>query len=112
MSRETGARAVLVRGLGRVPAAHLLVGALCCGLTLALVARISSPLLALAAAGLVGLALAGERHRAFLLAAALVAAGLWWGAVRLEALDRSVLAAEIGRAGLARVVVTGPARRS
>ena len=42
------------------------------------------------------------------LVAALVLAGLWWGSVRLAALDRSVLEAEIGRAALARVEVTGP----
>ena len=98
--------------LARLPAAHLLAGALCCGLALALLLRSSSPLLAVCAVAAVLLALLADRHRAALLAAALVAAGLWWGAVRLETLDRSALAGEIGRAGLARVEVTGPPRRS
>ena len=47
-----------------------------------------------------------------LLACALLLAGLWWGSYRLAALDRSLLEPEIGRAGLAVVEVTGPARRS
>ena len=112
MNRESGL-AVGVRGaVARLPAAHLLAGALCCGLALALPIRSSSPLLVVCAAAAALLALVTERHRAVLLVAALAAAGLWWGAVRLEILDRSALAGEIGRAGLARVEVTGPPRRS
>ena len=34
--------------------------------------------------------------------------GLWWGTLRNDALDRSVLAERIGRTAPARVVVTGP----
>jgi len=49
--------------------------------------------------------------RAFALALALAVAGWWWGSVRLDQLDRSALAARIGEAGRARVVVTGPPRR-
>jgi competence protein ComEC len=44
-------------------------------------------------------------------ASAVVLAGWWWGSVRLEALDRSPLAAEIGRAERALVVVTAPVKR-
>ena len=46
-----------------------------------------------------------------LLAGSLLLAGLWWGSVRLDALDRSVLAKEIGRTAPTVAVVTGPARR-
>jgi competence protein ComEC len=96
----------------RIPAAHVLAAALCVGLALALLLREAHAALLLAAvAGGLG-ALAGERARAPLLACALVLAGLWWGSVRLETLDRSLLEAEIGRAALARVEVTGPVRRS
>jgi competence protein ComEC len=47
-----------------------------------------------------------------LVALALVAAlvGWWWGGVRLDALDRSLLSAQIGRAGRATVVVTSEPR--
>jgi competence protein ComEC len=66
---------------------------------------------ALAAAGLAGCAPFVSRGRAMLLAAAVGTAGLWWGSVRLEQLEMSVLAAQAGRAGPAEVEVTGPARR-
>jgi competence protein ComEC len=60
----------------------------------------------------VGLAVAyAWRPRALLLAGSLLLAGLWWGSIRLEALDRSVLAGEIGRTAPTVAVVTGPARR-
>jgi hypothetical protein len=39
-------------------------------------------------------------------------AGLWWGSVRLDALDHSELRSEIGRAGPALLEVTGPSRQS
>ena len=42
-------------------------------------------------------------------AGALAAMGLWWGALRLNELDRSVLARRIGEPADARVVVTGAA---
>ena len=45
-------------------------------------------------------------------ALALGLAGWWWGSARLDALDRSVLAAEIGRSDTVAAVVTGPARAS
>ena len=98
--------------LGRAPATHLLAAALCVGLALALFLREAHAGLALAAGGLGLLAIAFAPARVPLLAVALVLAGLWWGSARLEALDSSVLEQEIGRAALARVEVTGPARRS
>lgn len=45
-------------------------------------------------------------------ALALALAGWWWGSVRLDALDASVLAPEIGRSAAITAVVTGPVRRS
>lgn len=96
----------------RVPAPHVLAATLCVGLGLALAVRDSHAAFALAAAICALLAVAAGERRVAFLAVALALAGLWWGSVRLEALDRSVLEAEIGRAALARVEVTGPVRRS
>ncbi len=91
---------------------HLLLGALCSGIAAANAVR--APLVALAAAA-VGLAaaagLAAPGHRFGLLALALAVAGWWWGSARLEALDHSVLRAEVGSAERALVVVTGPPRQ-
>ena len=96
----------------RVPAAHLLAASLCVGLALALLLREAHAILLLGAMTAVAAAPAVESVRLPLLGLALLLAGLWWGSVRLEALDRSVLEAEIGRAALAQVEVVGPTRRS
>ncbi len=45
-------------------------------------------------------------------AVAVVLAGWLWGSARLEALDHSVLADELGRSGELTVVVTGPVRKT
>src|SRR5581483_7734594 len=66
----------------------------------------------LALAGSALAALVDGAPRLVLLLAALVLAGWWWGGARLAALDRSPLAAFVGTSERARVVVTGPARRS
>jgi competence protein ComEC len=92
----------------RAPA-HTLAAALCLGLAGANVTRVHTVGLALslfAAAGVV----AWESPPARLLSAALLVAALgwWWGSVRLDALDRSALSAEVDRAGRALVVVTAP----
>lgn len=50
--------------------------------------------------------------RPLLLAFVVLLSGWWWGSVRLDAFDRSLLAPEIGRSADAEVVVTGPARRT
>ena len=50
--------------------------------------------------------------RLALAAVALALVGLWWGTVRNDALDRSFLAEHLGRPASARVVVTGPVRRT
>jgi competence protein ComEC len=92
---------------------HVLAASLCAGLATATVVRAGRPVVALIAAGaacvavvVVGLA------RFACLALALVLAGVWWGSVRLDALDRSVLVAHAGETARVRAVVTGPARRS
>ncbi len=91
---------------------HLLLASLCAGIATANVHR-SEALAVPALAVLVAVvAAAAPRARFTLLALGLALGGWWWGSLRLEAIDRSPLAADIGRAGVARVVVTGPARRT
>jgi competence protein ComEC len=102
----------LLESLRQAPAAHLLAASVCVGLSLALAVRLAHPGLAAAAAALALSALALDSRRGVALALALAAAGWWWGSERLGELDRSALAAEIDRAALARLEVTGPARRS
>lgn len=94
------------------PYPHWLPAALVAGLAGALVVRWSSALLALAAAALALAALAVEpRTRLPALCLAVLVGGCWWGSVRLESLDASELAGQIGRRRGAEVVVTGPVRR-
>src|SRR5262249_26298589 len=91
----------------------LLVGSACVGIAGANWLRLShAGLLALAIAGLVGIAAGHGLVRIAALALVLAALGLWWGSLRLDALDRSVLEAKIGSAGAAELVTTGPARRT
>ncbi len=95
---------------GHVP--HLLLAGLCVGIASSNAVRVETatvPLLAVAAAAL---AATLPRARFALLAMGLVLAGAWWGALRLEAIDRSPMSTEIGRAAVARVTVTGPTRRT
>jgi competence protein ComEC len=84
---------------------QLLALSLCAGFALANVARAGvatfALMLAAAVAGLPRVAAA---------AACVALAGWWWGSVRLERIDHSVLAARVGEAARFRVVVTGPAR--
>jgi competence protein ComEC len=101
-----------VTRLRAVPASHLLVVLLCVGLVLPLAVPVTSAMLALGAAALASWALFLRSERAALLGAAFLLAGWWLGSLRLEALDRSTLAHEIGRVSRARLVVTGPARSS
>jgi competence protein ComEC len=96
----------------RIPAPHLLAAAFCVGIAGSLGVRVASVLLALLALAFAAGALAEPRVRVVGLAAALFLAGTWWGSVRLEALDHSVLEREIGRAGPALLEVTEPSRRS
>jgi competence protein ComEC len=90
----------------------VLAGSLCAGLAASHTARIASPLLAAAGVvGALGAAVASGRARVAALALSLALAGWWWGSVRLDALDASVLAAYEGESARAVVVVTGPVRR-
>jgi competence protein ComEC len=91
----------------------LLAAAACIGLTSSVWLR-PSPAVLLPAAAAAGLAAVKEREvrRVGLAALALALVGLWWGALREGALDRSVLAERIGERADARVVVTGPVRRT
>ena len=89
-----------------------MAAAFCVGLAGSLVARVTSPLLAVVAIALAACALAEPRVRLVGLAAALLLAGSWWGSARLDSLDHSVLEREVGRAGSALLEVTGPSRRS
>jgi competence protein ComEC len=95
-------------------APHVLAGALCLGLAGSLALRAASPsTLAVAlAATIASVAIADDRGRVAALGLALTAGGLWWGGVRLESLDRSVLAPRIGEVGPALVEITGPTRRT
>jgi competence protein ComEC len=95
-----------------LPAPHLLACALCSGLSVALIARVSEPLLLIGALALGVLSLAVGQRRTAVLAAAIFLTGWWWGSSRLATLDHSVLAAYAGRSELAVVEVTGPARGS
>jgi competence protein ComEC len=67
------------------------------------------PLAGLAA---IGALLGRDLRRLALAALALALVGLWWGALRETALDRSVLANHMGERADARVVVSGPVRRT
>jgi predicted membrane metal-binding protein len=92
---------------------HVLVATICLGIVGANLVRPGWPGLALAFVAMSVAAVGGARPvvRASALASALALAGLFWGGSRLDALDRSALRAEVGRAGRALVTVTGPARR-
>jgi competence protein ComEC len=88
------------------PRPQLLALGLCAGLALANVARVSALLCAVLATGaLVGL------PRVAVAVACLALVGWCWGSVRLERLDRTMLAQHVGEAARVRVVVTGPTRR-
>jgi len=83
---------------------YVVAGALCSGLSLALLVRASLlPAVAL-------LAVAAVLRPPLALAALLVVAGWWWGSERMHALDRSVLAARAGTAERAVVETLEPAR--
>jgi len=95
-------------------AQHALAGALCLALATSAVVRISTFVMLALALGfaVASVGVLDRRARFGVLACALVAGGLWWGSVRLDALDHSVLAPHLGRSGLATVEITGPARRT
>ncbi len=95
--------------------AHLLAASLVAGLAAANLGRGSAVVFAAAAfvVALGGAALPLDaRARLAAFAVALALAGWWLGSSRLDALDRSVLAHQVGAGGEAVVVVTAPARHS
>ena len=91
----------------------LLVGSACAGLSganlLSLDVR-AALLLAVPAVAVV--ALSSGPARVVALALVLTASGWAWGSLRLDALERSVLSAEVGSSGRAELVTTAPARTS
>jgi competence protein ComEC len=91
----------------------LLATAACAGLFASVWLRPPSALLLVGACVSASAALAGRDLRRLALAAlALALVGLWWGALREDALGRTVLGGHLGETAEARVVVTGPVRRS
>lgn len=90
----------------------LVIVAACAGMALANAARAPKATLVMVAAAAVGAVLAGRFARPALWVLAVVLAGWWWGTARLEALDRSLLVAEIEERAAAVVTVTGPARHT
>jgi len=99
--------------VARYPA-QALVGAACLGLAGANLSRapgFAVAVLVVAALGAAVLRLPPE-SRVLVLMLVLALAGWWWGSLRLDVLDRSVLATLAGDAGRARVVVTSPVRRT
>ena len=101
-------------GRSSLGAPQLVALSLCAGLAAANGVRSSSPLLDLCAGLLVAtsLVLEAPAARRALLVAALVLAGWWWGSLRLQALDASVLVAHAGHAAPALVEVTAQPRAS
>ncbi len=92
---------------------HAFLGALCAGLATANVGRASVFALLLAGLGVTaGAALARDATLHVLVCGALLLTGWWWASARLDAIDRSVLAPEIGQAGRFVLAITGPGRRS
>ena len=92
---------------------HALVAALCVGLAIANLVRISLISVCLGFGMLLAATLADDELRLWLLLpGTLLLLGWWWGSARLEALDRSVLLARVDTAERSRLVVTGPARFS
>ena len=97
----------------RLLPAHVLAFGAAAGLAFANAVRLEKPVVAVGFAAIVAAVFATVSPAARVgVGATLVAlGGWWWGSARLDALDRSVLASQIGRAGRALVTVTGEARK-
>jgi hypothetical protein len=82
-------------------APHVLAGALCIGLAGSLAVRAAGTwtLAGALTAVIASVAVDDQRRRLVALGLALTAAGLWWRSIRLDALDRSVLAPRVGEVG-------------
>ncbi len=98
--------------LRRAAAPSIVVTAACLGLASANLVRPGAGLCAavLVAALVAAVAVPDGAGRVAAVAALAAVAGIWWGTLRLDALERSVLSTRIGERAPARVVVTGPAR--
>jgi competence protein ComEC len=99
----------------------LLAGSACGGLALSnwlpvrpdhWVSPLGVSVVGLTLGGLLWLGFAEGPSRVAVLALVLAAVGLWWGSLRLEAMARSPLSAEVGSYARAELVVVGPARRT
>ena len=91
----------------------LLVGAACVGLALSIWASVPMAVAgAVALAAVVGALMLGDGARLVAVGVALAALGLAWGSLRMDALRESVLAADLGEAGVAELVTVAPARPS
>ena len=91
----------------------LLVAAACLGLSTSVWVRPGvTSLLSIACLVVVAALLTTGPRRLALAGLLLALAGLWWGSLRSDALDRSFLATRLGESESARVVVTGPGRRT
>jgi competence protein ComEC len=97
----------------RLVPAQLMVGSTVAGLALSNLARVPVSLVTLIVGLLVATAVAGSiahAERAVFTVVVILLAGWAWGSVRLDALDRSSLRADVGRSARALAVVTGEAR--
>jgi competence protein ComEC len=91
----------------------LLVASACVGIALSVWVRL--PLLVpgvTAVAAVAGALATRDMRRLALAGLALACVGLWWGTLRGEALEQSYLSERLGEEAPARVVLTGPARRT
>jgi competence protein ComEC len=92
---------------------HLYAGALCLGLAAANALRLAPVAAAVVALLLAAAVVAAPRAaRVVAVSAAVLLAGWCWGSARLERLDHSRLAGEIGRGAPVRAVVTAPPHRA
>lgn len=102
---------MIARTIERAPL-HCVAAALCAGLAGSNALRLRGPIPPLACVVLLVVAARSSAGPRVLLAcAAAVIAGLCWGALRLDAVDRSPLRVELGRAGRAIVELTDSPRR-
>ena len=96
--------------MSRLLPAHVLLAAAALGLVASLALRFHGPAAPLLLGGVAGALVLPPTARLAGAAVLLALVGWWWGGVRLEALDRSSLRSEVGRAGRTLVEVTGEPR--
>jgi len=96
--------------VSRVLPAHLLLAGAALGLAASLILRFRGPTLPVLTVSVAGALLLPPPARLAGATALLALIGWWWGGARLDALDRSPLRSEVGRASRALVEVTGEPR--